>query len=221
MSRASQPSHRPLVKICGLSDEDGVETAVEYGADFIGFVFFPKSPRFIQPSEVPALIDGLPEDVKTVGLFVDPTNDELDAAFRYFRPDFVQLHGSETPERVEAIRFEYAVEAIKALPISTAADLAAAEAYIDVADWLMFDAKPPADADRPGGHGAPFDWSIMQSFKRRIRWFLAGGLTPANVAEAVRASGAPAVDVSSGVETAPGRKAPELIAAFLAACDTL
>lgn len=218
MSRPSS-TPAPMVKICGLTDEDGVAAAVENGADFLGFVFFPKSPRYVNPAEVPALIDGLPEDVRTVGLFVDPTDDELDAVFRYFRPDFVQLHGNESPERVEKIRFEYAVEAIKALSIKDAGDLAKADPYIDVADWLLFDAVPPEGADRPGGHGVAFDWSLLKSWKRRIRWFLAGGLTPENVTEALRASGAPAVDVSSGVEISPGVKDPEKIAAFLAACD--
>jgi len=209
----------PLVKICGLTDEDGVIAAVEHGADFLGFVFFRKSPRYIEPANVPGLIEELPEDVKTVALFVDPTDDELDAVFRHFRPDFVQLHGSESPERVEKIRFEYAVEAIKVIPIHDADDLVKADPYIDIADWLMFETRPPEGADRPGGHGIAFDWALMKGWKRRIRWFLAGGLTPETVAEALHVSGAPAVDVSSGVESSPGVKDPEKIAAFLAACD--
>ncbi len=210
---------RVMVKICGLTDFDGVEAAVENGADFLGFVFFKNSPRYINPADVPALIEGLPEDVKTVGLFVDPTNDELDAVFRHVRLDYVQLHGHETPERVEAIRFEYAVEAIKALAIRTPDDLAKADPYIDIADWLMFDAPPPAEAERPGGNGGSFDWSLLKGWKRRIRWFLAGGLMPENVITAIALSGAPAVDVSSGVESAPGVKDPAKIAAFLAACN--
>jgi phosphoribosylanthranilate isomerase len=209
------------VKICGLTDDESVEAAVESGAAYLGFVFFPKSPRFIPPGEVAMLLEELPDDVKTVGLFVDPTDEEIDAVMQQIRLDMVQRHGTESPERVEDIRQEFAVEAIKAFGISSAEDLKAAEPYIDVADMLLFDAKPPKDADRPGGNAVSFDWSIMKAWTHPTPWLLAGGLTAANVAEAVRQSGAPGVDVSSSVERAPGEKDPALIRAFLEAVEGL
>lgn len=212
-----------LIKICGLTDEEAVETAVEAGADFLGFVFYSKSPRAVTPERVVEMVADLPPDiwdeVKTVGLFVDPTDADLDAVFRILRLDVVQLHGHETPERVEHIRLEYGVEVIKAVGVATAEDLAAAQPYAGLADYLLFDAKPPVGADRPGGNAVSFPWDLMQGWSdpAETPWFLAGGLTPETVAEAMRRSGAPGVDVSSGVESAPGEKDPELIARFIAA----
>lgn len=215
-----------LIKICGLTDEEAVETAVEAGADFLGFVFFPKSPRAVTPERVVQMVADLPPDiwdeVKTVGLFVDPTDAELDDVFRILRLDVVQLHGHETPERVEHIRLEYGVEVIKAIGVATAADLDTAKAYAGIADFLLFDAKPPAGADRPGGNAISFPWALMRDWQdpTETPWLLAGGLTPDTVADAIRQSGAPGVDVSSGVESAPGEKDPELIARFIAAVAT-
>lgn len=212
-----------LIKICGLTDEEAVETAVEAGADFLGFVFFPKSPRAVTPERVVEMVADLPPDiwdeVKTVGLFVDPTDADLDAVFRILRLDVVQLHGDEPPERVEHIRLEYGVEVIKAIGVATAADLDGAKAYAGIADYLLFDAKPPAGADRPGGNAVSFPWDLMLKWSdpSDTLWFLAGGLTPDTVGEAMRQSCAPGVDVSSGVESAPGEKDPELIARFIAA----
>lgn len=212
-----------LVKICGLTEEDGLDAAIEAGADMVGFVFYPKSPRAVTPEQVAELLDGLPPDVfddlRIVGLFVDPTDAELEQVFRILRLDIIQFHGSETPERIESVRFDFAVEAIKAVGVSSAEDLKAAEAYLNVADYLLFDAKPPKDSDRPGGHGVAFDWTLMQQWKHDIPWLLAGGLTPETVDEAIRLSGAPGVDVSSGVESKPGAKDPEKIAAFFKAVD--
>lgn len=210
---------RPLVKICGLTDEDAVITAVEAGADMLGFVFFEKSPRNIAPETVVEMLEDLPEDVKVVGLFVDPTDAQIDRVMQCVRLDIVQLHGTETPERVENIRQEFAVEVIKAIGVATADDLQVAVPYVDVADYLLFDAKPPKDADRPGGNAVSFPWDIMQGWTRPGPWLLAGGLTAETVAEALRISGAPGVDVSSGVESAPGVKDPARISAFIEACD--
>ncbi|SIS53603.1 phosphoribosylanthranilate isomerase [Insolitispirillum peregrinum] len=212
-----------MVKICGLTEEEGLDAAIESGADMIGFVFYPKSPRYVTPERAAELLDGLPpdifDDLRIVGLFVDPTDADLEQVFRILRPDIIQFHGSETPERIEAIRLDFAVEAIKAIGVSSAEDLKAAEAYLSVADYLLFDAKPPKDADRPGGHGVAFDWTLMQQWTHDIPWLLAGGLTPETVDDAIRLSGAPGVDVSSGVESAPGVKDPEKIAAFFKAVD--
>lgn len=203
------------VKICGITTEEAMDAAVEHGAAFVGLVFFPPSPRFVTAERAAELVDLLPEDVAKVGLFVDPDDALLEEVLTHVRLDFVQLHGHESPERVDAIRQEFAVQVIKAIPVATAADLDAADAYADVADWLLFDAKPPADASRPGGNAVAFDWTLMKSRTWSLPWMLAGGLTPETVAEAVRQSGAVAVDVSSGVEDHPGVKNVAKIGAFL------
>lgn len=212
-----------LVKICGLTDEDGIAAAIENGADMLGFVFFPNSPRHIAPEEAADLLSDLPvevrDQVRVVGLFVDPTDAELDAVFQHLRLDMVQLHGAETPDRVEAIRQEFGVEAMKAIGVAGPEDLKTAERYVGVADMLLFDAKPPAGADRPGGNATAFPWQVMAGWTGTTPWLLAGGLTPDNVAEAIRVAGAPGVDVSSGVENAPGDKDPAKIAAFLKAVE--
>jgi len=204
-----------LVKICGLTEVDSLDAAVEAGADFVGFVFHPKSPRAISAEDAAELADALPSEVRKVGLFVDPTDDDLAAVLGHLRLDMLQLHGAETPARVDAVRLEFGLPVMKAVGISTAADVEAAHAYDDHADWLLFDAKPPVDADRPGGLGQPFPWELMQSWRGTTPWMLAGGLTPENVTAAIAASGAGAVDVSSGVERAVGVKDPARIAAFL------
>ncbi|MFA7431420.1 MAG: phosphoribosylanthranilate isomerase, partial [Rhodospirillaceae bacterium] len=184
-----------------------------------GLVFFPKSPRFVTPGQAAHLIDGVPDEVTIVGLFVDPTDDDINTVMQQVRLGMLQLHGSESPERVEALRQEFGLPAMKAIGVSGPEDLTAAEAYVGVADMLLFDAKPPKDADRPGGNATSFDWSIMKAWTDRTTpWLLAGGLTPDNVAEALEISGADGVDVSSGVETAPGEKDPALIEKFLIAC---
>lgn len=209
-----------VAKICGITDENAMVAAVEYGAAYVGLVFFPPSPRAILPVDAAALVEGMPEDVETVGLFVDPTDQDLDAVLNHVRLDMIQLHGSESPERVEQVRLEYATPVMKALGIATASDLRDAAAYADVADMLLFDAKPPSGSDRPGGHGLPFAWDIMRDWQHAdVPWMLAGGLTPTNVAQAIRESGAGIVDVSSGVERVKGRKDPELIRAFLEAVE--
>lgn len=205
------------VKICGLTDEDAVDAAIDAGADYLGVVFFEKSPRHVSLERAAEILQFVPEEVQRVGLFVDPDDALLNAVMNNVRLDYFQFHGQETPERVEAARLEFGMPVIKALGISTAADLDAAMAYAEVADALLFDAKPPAGADRPGGNAAAFDWSILKGRRWSVPWFLAGGLAADTVAEAIKLSGAKAVDVSSGVESAPGVKDADLIARFIAA----
>ena len=204
-----------LVKICGLKDEDSIFAAVEEGADFLGFVFYPKSPRFITPSEVAELTDGLPDDVYKVGLFVNPTIEELDSVLSEVRLDFIQLHGNETPEFLDSLRQEFALPIIKAVGISCAADIDAALQYKDSADWLLFDAKPPKEADRPGGNALSFDWNILAGREFPLPIMLAGGLDAGNVALAIGIVDPQAVDVSSGVEDSPGVKNPDKIRLFI------
>ena len=205
------------VKICGLTDEDSLAAAVEAGAAYVGLVFFDKSPRSISAVQAAQLIDGLPGDVRRVGLFVDPSDDVLSATLAHVRLDLLQLHGAESPDRVDAVSQEFGVPVMKALGVSAPEDVAAARAYDAVAERLLFDAKPPAGADRPGGNAVAFDWALSTRYDGPLPWMLAGGLTTDNVAEAIKVSGAQAVDVSSAVERAPGQKDPDLIRAFIAA----
>ena len=205
------------VKICGLSEPGGVTAALEAGAAYVGFVFYRRSPRFITPEQAAELVALVPRDVSAVGLFVDPTDADLDAVLERASLGMVQLHGHETPARAREIGQRTGLPVIKALGIGGAADIHAAATYRDAADMLMFDAKPPAGATRPGGNAVAFDWTLLRSYTGRQPWFLAGGLTRANVGAAIAQSGAALVDVSSGVETKPGVKSPAKIRAFLAA----
>lgn len=208
---------RTLVKICGLNDEAAMIAAIEAGADFVGVVLFPPSPRAVGLDQAADLLSLVPEGVGRCALLVDPDDRALDRTLTHLRLDLLQLHGQESPERVEAIRQTYGLPVMKALGIASAADLDAALPFAEVADRLLLDARPPPDADRPGGHGAPFDWSLLAGRRWPRPWFLAGGLTPDNVAAAIAALNPPGVDVSSGVERAPGLKDPDLIARFIAA----
>jgi phosphoribosylanthranilate isomerase len=206
-----------LVKICGITSADSADAAARAGADLAGLVLHPRSPRNLQPDQAGALASRLRGRVKLVVLVPpDPTDDSLAAAISAVKPEFIQLHGSETPERVAAVRTKFGVAVIKAIAVAEATDLDGASQFHDCADMLMFDAKPPKDADREGGHGRIFDWQLLRGRKFRRPWLLAGGLDPQNVARAIRSSEAPGVDVSSGVEDSPGRKNPELIAQFIA-----
>lgn len=203
------------VKICGLNSAAAVAAAAT--ADFAGFVFFPRSPRHVEPDQAARLAAALPRSVQHVAVMVNPDDAMLRQVFAPFRPDFVQLHGSETPERVAEIRHGFSIGVIKAIAIANSDDLAQARRYESVADWLMFDAKPPARADAlPGGNATTFDWQMLAGRRWDRPWFLSGGLNPTNVATAVRVTGAPAVDVSSGVEDRPGHKNIALIREFLA-----
>lgn len=205
-------------KICGLSSPEAVTAALDGGAGWLGFVFFPKSPRAVSPETAARLAAPLRGGfAKSVAVMVDPSDAELDRLLAAFRPDLIQLHGAETPNRAAEIRARAGVGIIKALPVSDAFDIDRAAAFEGAVEHLMFDAKPPKGADLPGGVGARFDWTLLEGRRFARPWFLAGGLDPWNVGEAITASGAPAVDVSSGVERGPGVKDPALISAFLQA----
>ena len=207
-----------IVKICGLSEESSIQAVVKASAQYAGFVTFPKSPRHVSPKRAGELKKGLPAHVKTASVLVDPDDALLAEIVRDFAPDYFQLHGSETPERIAQIKTSFpGTGIIKAIKVSSRADIKSARAFEAVADMLMFDAMPPKDAALPGGNGVAFDWTLLsgQSFARP--WLLSGGLTPQNVAQAVRESGAKMVDVSSGVESSAGVKDPEKIAQFVEA----
>ena len=209
------------VKICGLTDAAAVKAVVEGGAAMCGFVFFPASPRNLTPKEAAELTKGVPEGVIRVGLTVDADDALLAEIASVAKVDMVQLHGAETPARTNEVRERFGLPVIKVLAVQGPDDLAAAKAYQGVADWLMFDAKPPEDASRPGGNARTFDWRVLKNQTFALPWLLAGGLTAENLAEAVKTSGAVAVDVSSGVEDAPGVKNVDKIRAFLAAAAAL
>jgi len=209
------------VKICGLTDAAAVKAAVEGGAAMCGFVFFPASPRNLTPKEAAELTKGVPEGVIRVGLTVDADDALLADIALVAKVDMVQLHGAETLARTNEVRERFGLPVIKVLAVQGPDDLAAAEAYQGVADRLMFDAKPPEDASRPGGNARAFDWRVLKNQTFALPWLLAGGLTAENLAEAVKTSGAVAVDVSSGVEDAPGVKNVDKIRAFLAAAAAL
>lgn len=205
-------------KICGLTTPETLAAAVEGGAGFVGFMFFEKSPRNIAPDAAARLAPAArAANVKTVAVVVDPDDALLDRISATLNPDFFQLHGKETPVRVHEVAARTGAGVIKVFSVSEPSDLDAARDYESVVDHLMFDAKAPTGFDRPGGTGAKFDWTMMKDRRFRRPWLLAGGLDPWNVSEAVGQSGAPLVDVSSGVERGPGIKDPLLIKAFLEA----
>lgn len=203
------------VKICGLSTFDSVRVAVKAGADYIGFVLFNRSPRFVTPRRAAELGGCARNGTSKVGLVVDADDSDLDAAVSQGNFDMLQLHGNETPERIAEIRAKFGLPVIKALAIADASDVAASHAYEQAADMLLFDARPPADADRPGGNAVCFDWRLLSAQSWPIPWMLAGGLNAENLQDAVGQSGATRVDVSSGVEDRPGVKNNDMIREFL------
>jgi phosphoribosylanthranilate isomerase len=205
------------VKICGLRTEDALEAALSGGADYVGLVFFGPSPRNVTPQTAKALAAKARGRAKVVALMVDPDDALIDTVVAAAAPDLLQLHGEETPERVAEIRARWGTPVMKALAVTTAEDVRAASRYRKAADLILFDARAPADSTRPGGNGAPFDWRALLGVTDGMAFMLSGGLTPDNVAEAIRLTGAAIVDVSSGVESRPGEKAPELIRRFLRA----
>jgi phosphoribosylanthranilate isomerase len=205
------------VKICGLSTPDSVKAAVRAGARYIGFVFFARSPRYVTPSFAAELGGFARNGITRVGLVVDADDEALEAIVANANLDMLQLHGEETPERVAEIRSRFGLPVMKAVPIAGPDDLAVARTYEPVADMLLFDAKPPKGADRPGGNALSFDWTVLAGESWSVPWMLAGGLDPHNVEEAVRRSGATRVDVSSGVEDRPGVKDNDKIREFLEA----
>ncbi len=202
-------------KICGLTTPDALDAALAGGAAFVGAVMFPKSPRHIAPLHAATLFERARGRAKIVAVTVDADDALLTEIALILKPDLIQLHGSETPARAERVRMLTGAGVIKALPIRTQEDFAEAADWEPFADHLMFDARPPEGSPLPGGVGARFDWTLLAGRNFRRPWFVAGGLTPDNVGEAMRISGAPLVDVSSGVETAPGVKDAALITAFL------
>lgn len=205
------------VKICGLKTESALEAALAGGADYVGFVFFPPSPRNLAPATAKALADKARGRAKIVALLVDPDDALIAEVVASAAPDLLQLHGHETPARVAEVRARLGIPVMKAVPVETVDDARAARRYSPAADLILFDACAPADSTRPGGNGAPFDWRMLLDVKDEVAFVLSGGLTPDNVAEAIRFTGAATVDVSSGVESRPGEKDPELIRRFLRA----
>ena len=204
----------PLIKICGLSTRAMVDAAIAARADFFGMVFFAASPRHVEPDRAAMLAAHAAGRIRTVGLFVDPEPDFLARVLAQVRLDHIQLHGAESPQQVAAIAARHGLPVWKAIAVRTRADAAGADRYAGAAERVLFDAKPPAGSPLPGGTGLRIDWSVLRGVRPALPWMLAGGLDPDNVAEAIATTGAPAVDVSSGVESAPGIKDAARIAAF-------
>ena len=203
------------VKICGINSSEAARSAAKSGADFAGFVFYADSPRVVTPEQAAAIAGSLPPHVKKVALFVDADDATIANVLSKLRFNMLQLHGSETPQRVADIKERFGLPVMKAFKIASASDLRMAKQY-KAPDRLLFDAKPPEGA-RPGGNALAFDWELLRGFTSDKPWMLSGGLTPENVGEAIRITGAKGVDVSSGVEDRPGHKDPLLIARFIAA----
>ena len=202
-------------KICGLSTPETLDAAVQGGAALIGLMHFPRSPRHVGLEQAALLARRARGKARVAVVLVDPDDALVREVVRVVSPDLIQLHGKETPSRTAEIGRLAGLPLIKALPVASGADVEAAGAYDEIVEHLLFDAKPAPGADRPGGHGAAFDWGLIKGRRYRRPHFLAGGLDPWNVAEAISASGAPLVDVSSGVERGPGLKDAALIGAFL------
>jgi phosphoribosylanthranilate isomerase len=209
-----------LVKICGIRDAAALDAARQAGADMVGFVFFPPSPRAVTANQAGMLARSYRDGPKRVGLFVDPDDAMLAATLAEVPLDILQLQGHETPARAGDIRARFGKPVMKALGIASKADLAHLPEYADQVDYFLLDARPPPGSALPGGNALAFDWALMKGEKPPRPWLLAGGLTPANVVQAITASGAPGVDVSSGVERTRGVKDPAAIAAFIAAAKS-
>ena len=203
-------------KICGINNPAAAVAAAAGGAAYIGLVFYPPSPRFVTVEAAAGLAALVPERVERVGLFVDPEDATLAAVLKHVPLTMLQLHGRETPERVQAIRRRFGLPVMKVIGVAAAGDLDATKPYFGVADWLLFDAMPPQQPGAlPGGNARAFDWSLLAGRSWPLPWMLSGGLSVATLGEAVRVTGARAVDVSSGVEDRPGLKNPDRIRAFL------
>jgi phosphoribosylanthranilate isomerase len=205
------------VKICGLSTPEALDVALDAGADMVGFVFFPPSPRNISYKTASALEARVRGQAQKVALSVDADDTMLSYVVDALGPDILQLHGNESPLRVAAIKARFKLPVMKAIAVESKADLAAIVRYAAVADHLLFDARPPRDATRPGGLGNAFDWALLEKLNPGVPFMLSGGLNAGNVGEALRLTRAPGVDVSSGVERAPGQKDPDKIRAFIRA----
>lgn len=207
------------VKICGVSTPAALDAAIGAGADYVGLNFYPPSPRYVSAQVAAGLAARAAKHIPTVGVFVDADDDFLADAIAAGQLDAIQLHGHEPPERAAQVRSRFGLPVWKVLSVAGPEDIASAAAYRDTADFLLFDAKTPAGSALPGGMGLTFDWGLLAAYKGPLPWGLAGGVTPANVADAIAMTGAPLVDVSSGVESAPGIKDVDRIAAFCKAAQ--
>jgi len=204
-----------VIKICGIKTESVLDAAIDAGADMVGFVHFVRSPRHLDIDRLGALVSRARGQVETCVLLVNPDNSCV-VEVAALAPDWIQLHGPETPHRVETIRAEAGVPVMKAVPIGSAEDVKHIAAFVQAADRILLDAKPPKGAERPGGHGVTFDWGLLKALDPELSFMLSGGLTPENVGEAIRAVRPSGVDVSSGVEKLPGQKDPGLVRDFIA-----
>lgn len=203
----------PLIKICGLSTQETLQAAADAGASHVGLNFYPPSPRYVAPDLARELAEATPSTLTKVGVFVDPDDALLEDAVSAGGLDAIQLHGKESPARLGEVKARFGLPVWKVISVENAGDIAKADSYAPVADLILFDTKTPKGT-LPGGMGLGFDWSLLDAFDKSVLWGLAGGLTPDNVAEAIRATGTPLVDTSSGVESAPGIKDVDKIAAF-------
>jgi phosphoribosylanthranilate isomerase len=202
------------VKICGLKTTEAVEHAVSLGASQAGFIFFPKSPRNIEPDDAGRVAERVRGRAKIVAVTVDADNDDLDEIVAALNPDILQLHGGESPERVLTVKAIYGLPVMKALSIREISDLDRIDPYVGIVDRFLFDAKPPAGSELPGGNGVSFDWRLLESLDGSVDYMLSGGLNAMNIGDALALTGARAVDISSGVERAPGVKDLKLMDAF-------
>ncbi|MGF6257592.1 phosphoribosylanthranilate isomerase [Ensifer sp. LBL] len=202
------------VKICGLKTAEAAERAVALGASHVGFIFFPKSPRNIEPDDAGRIADRIRGQAKIVAVTVNADNDELDEIVSALNPDILQLHGSEDGERLLTVKAMYGLPVMKALSVREASDLEKIDAYIGIADRFLFDAKPPKGSELPGGNGVSFDWKLLDALDGSVDYMLSGGLNADNIGEAMAQTSARAIDISSGVESAPGVKDLKLMESF-------
>ncbi|RWB25068.1 MAG: phosphoribosylanthranilate isomerase [Mesorhizobium sp.] len=205
------------IKICGLKTDKALAAALAGGASHVGFIFFAKSPRYVEPAEAGRLREAAIGKAKAVAVTVDAGDAFLDEIVEKMRPDMLQLHGSETPERVAEIKGRYGLPVMKALPVSETADLERITPFVGIADRFLFDAKPPKGSELPGGNGIAFDWRVLAGLDAGVDYMLSGGLNAANIGDAFRLANPPGLDISSGVESAPGVKDPALIEQFFRA----
>jgi phosphoribosylanthranilate isomerase len=205
------------IKICGLKTDEAMAAALAGGASHVGFIFFAKSPRYVEPAEAGRLRQAAIGKAKAVAVTVDADDAFLDEIVAKMRPDMLQLHGAETPERVAAVKARYGLPVMKVFSVSEAADLERIKPFVGIADRVMFDAKPPKGSQLPGGNGVAFDWRILAGLDAGLDYMLSGGLNAANIGDALRSANPPAIDISSGVESAPGVKDPALIEQFFRA----
>ena len=205
------------IKICGLKTDEAMAAALAGGVSHVGFIFFAKSPRYVDPAEAGRLRQAAIGKAKAVAVTVDADDAFLDEIVEKMRPDMLQLHGAETPARVAEVKARYGLPVVKVFSVSEAADLDRLKPFIGIADRFMFDAKPPKGSQLPGGNGVAFDWRILAGLDAGLDYMLSGGLNAANIGDALRSANPPAIDISSGVESAPGVKDPALIEQFFRA----